>query len=235
MCAGISHLIQQLIDGLPDLISAAVDTNPMLGYGAVALVMLLENLIPPIPSEVVMPYAGYLVYAGRLQFLPTVLAGLVGTVLGAWFWYGIGRWINEERIAGWLACRGRWLGIQPDDLARSRSWFNRHGSAVVFWGRLIPGVRTLVSVPAGIEQMPQGRFLVWTTAGSLIWTMLLTLAGQAMGQAYRQVEGLLAPWAGGIKLVLEVALVCGVLVLLRAWQLRRRAAGSEGQETGGPG
>lgn len=95
-------MIQQLIDGLPDLISAAVETNPLLGYGAVALVMLLENLIPPIPSEVLMPYAGYLVHAGRLQFLPTVAAGLVGTVLGAWFWYRIGRWINEERIAGWL-------------------------------------------------------------------------------------------------------------------------------------
>ena len=96
-------MIQQLIDGLPDLISAAVETNPLLGYGAVAFVMLLENLIPPIPSEVLMPYAGYLVHAGRLQLLPTVAAGLVGTVLGAWFWYGIGRWINEERIAGWLA------------------------------------------------------------------------------------------------------------------------------------
>ena len=228
-------MIKQLIDGLPDLISAAVETNPMLGYGAVALVMLLENLIPPIPSEVVMPYAGYLVHAGQLQFLPTVAAALVGTVLGAWFWYGIGRWINEERIAGWLAGRGRWLGIQPDDLAKSRRWFNRHGSAVVFWGRLIPGVRTLVSVPAGIEMMPQAKFLAWTTAGSLIWTTLLTLAGCAMGQAYGQVEGLLAPWADGIKLALAVALVCGVVVLLRVWQLRSRAAGSADQEPGGPG
>jgi membrane protein DedA with SNARE-associated domain len=164
-----------------------------------------------------------------------VAAGLVGTVLGAWFWYGIGRWINEERIAGWLAGHGRWLGIQPDDLVRSRSWFNRHGSAVVFWGRLIPGVRTLVSVPAGIELMPQAKFLAWTTAGSLIWTTLLILAGRAMGQAYGQVEGLLAPWADGIKLALVVALVCGLLVLLRVWQLRNRAAGSEGQEQGRPG
>ena len=228
-------MIKQLIDGLPDLISAAVETNPMLGYGAVALVMLLENLIPPIPSEVVMPYAGYLVHAGQLQFLPTVAAALVGTVLGAWFWYGIGRCINEERIAGWLAGRGRWLGIQPDDLAKSRRWFNRHGSAVVFWGRLIPGVRTLVSVPAGIEMMPQAKFLAWTTAGSLIWTTLLTLAGRAMGQAYGQVEGLLAPWADGIKLALAVALVCGVVALLLVWQLRSRAAGSADQEPGGPG
>ena len=98
---------------------------------------------------------------------------------------------------------------------------------MVFWGRLIPGVRTLVSVPAGIELMPQAKFLAWTTAGSLIWTTLLTLAGREMGQAYGQVDGLLAPWAGGIKLVLEIALVCGVVALLRVWQLRSRDAGSE--------
>ena len=97
----------------------------------------------------------------------------------------------------------------------------------MLWGRLIPGVRTLVSVPAGIELMPQAKFLAWTTAGSLIWTTLLTLAGREMGQAYCQVEGLLAPWAGGIKLVLEIALVCVVVALLRMWQLRSRAAGSE--------
>ena len=121
--------------------------------------------------------------------------------------------MRSGSLAGWLA--------------RSRRWFNRHGSAVVFWGRLIPGVRTLVSVPAGIELMPQAKFLAWTTAGSLIWTTLLTLAGREMGQAYGQFEGLLAPWAGGIKLVLEIALVCGVVALLRLWQLRSRAAGSE--------
>ncbi|MEX0588754.1 MAG: DedA family protein [Cyanobium sp.] len=200
------------VDGLSDLIGAAVEANPLLGYGAIALVMLLENLIPPIPSEVVMPYGGYLVYQGRLELLPTVLAGLVGTVLGAWFWYGIGRMINEERIAQWLERRGKWLGIQVDDLARSRLWFNRHGAAVVFWGRLIPGVRTLVSVPAGIERMPQGPFLAWTAAGSLIWTLLLTLAGQALGQGYEQVKDWLDPWAQGIERGLLVALAAGVVV-----------------------
>jgi membrane protein DedA with SNARE-associated domain len=83
--------------------------------------------------------------------------------------------------------------------------------------------------------MPQAKFLAWTTAGSLIWTTLLTLAGREMGHSYGLLEGLLAPWAEGIKLVLEIALVCGVLTLLRLWQLRSRAAGSEGQEPGGPG
>ena len=213
------------VDGLSNLIGSAVEANPLLGYGAIALVMLLENLIPPIPSEVVMPYGGYLVYQGRLELLPTVLAGLVGTVLGAWFWYGIGRLISEERIGQWLERRGKWLGIQVDDLARSRRWFNRHGAAVVFWGRLIPGLRTLVSVPAGIETMPQPAFLAWTTAGSLIWTLLLTLAGQAMGKGYAQVEGWLAPWSQMIQLLAWMALGAGVVALLVKVVLARRRAG----------
>ena len=170
-----------LLQQIPSLLLAAVEANPWIGYGAIALVMLLENLVPPIPSEVVMPLAGFLIQQGKLQLLPTLLAGLIGTVLGAWFWYGIGRLINEQRLEHWLQRHGRWMGLRPEDLARSRRWFNRHGVAVVFWGRIIPGVRTLVSLPAGIELMPQPLFLAWTTAGSLLWILLLTLAGKALG------------------------------------------------------
>ena len=90
--------LSALMEKLPQLLLAAVDANPLLGYGAIALVMLLENLVPPIPSEVVMPLAGFLIQQGRLQLFPVVLAGLLGTVLGAWFWYGIGRLINEEQL-----------------------------------------------------------------------------------------------------------------------------------------
>ncbi|MBD2422103.1 DedA family protein [Cyanobium sp. FACHB-13342] len=200
------------MEGLPQLMGQAVEASPAMGYLAVGLVMLLENLIPPIPSEVVMPFAGYLVGQGRLDLVPTVLAGLLGTVLGAWFWYGIGRLIPEPRLAQWVEGQGRWLGIRAEQLARSRDWFQRHGSALVFWGRLVPGVRTLVSVPAGIERMPQGPFLVWTTAGSLVWTLLLTLAGKALGQGYERVQGWLSPWAQGIERGLGLALVAGLLI-----------------------
>lgn len=200
------------MEGLPRLMGQAVEASPAMGYLAVGLVMLLENLIPPIPSEVVMPFAGYLVGQGRLALVPTVLAGLLGTVLGAWFWYGIGRLIPEPRLALWVEGPGRWLGIRAEQLARSRDWSQRHGSALVFWGRLVPGVRTLVSVPAGIERMPQGPFLVWTSAGSLVWTLLLTLAGKALGQGYQRVQGWLSPWAQGIERGLGLALVAGLLI-----------------------
>jgi membrane protein DedA with SNARE-associated domain len=198
-------------------ILAAVEANPLLGYGVIALVMLLENVVPPIPSEVVMPLAGFLVQQGKLELVPTLLAGLIGTVLGAWFWYGVGRLINEERLEHWLRRHGRWLGLRPEDLARSRRWFQRHGVAVVFWGRLIPGVRTFVSLPAGIELMPQALFLAWTAAGSLLWILLLTLAGQALGASYGLVLQLLKP-VSSVLAVAVVALVVGLLLrqILRA-------------------
>ena len=212
------------IDALPTLISQAVATNPMLGYLAIGLVMLLENVIPPIPSEVVMPLAGFLVQQGKLGLVPAVVAGVVGTVLGAWFWYGIGRLVNEEQLERWVRRRGRWLGLQPQALAESRRWFNRHGVAVVFWGRIIPGIRTLVSVPAGIEMMPQRTFLAWTTAGSLLWVVILTLMGQALGEGYKRVAVWIEPFADLIKLLVGVAVAAGILwLLVKAIQQLRRS------------
>jgi membrane protein DedA with SNARE-associated domain len=207
--------MQDFIARLPELIGSAVEANPLMGYLVIAAVMLLENVFPPIPSELVMPLGGFFVQQGKLELVPVILAGLIGTVLGAWFWYGVGRLINEQRIEHWLERHGRWIGISPNDLARSRRWFNRHGSAVVFWGRIIPGVRTLVSVPAGIEMMPQLPFLAWTTAGSLIWIVLLTLAGQGLGEGYQRVELLIEPVTKLVKVLLVV-----VAVAAAAWVAR---------------
>lgn len=205
---------------LPDLILRAVETNQLLGYGAITFVMLLENIIPPIPSEVVMPLAGFLIHEGKLQLIPVVLAGLLGTVLGAWFWYGIGRLIHVDQLEVWLSRHGRWFGLNVNDLSRSRRWFIRHGIAVVFWGRLIPGIRTLVSLPAGIELMHQPTFLLWTTAGSFLWLMVLTLLGQTLGEGYKAIATSLNPfshWA----LSLAASAAAGA-VLWRLLQTGRR-------------
>ena len=207
--------MQDFVARLPELIGSAVEANPLMGYVVIGAVMLLENVFPPIPSELVMPLGGFYVQQGKLELVPVILAGLIGTVLGAWFWYGIGRLINEQRIEHWLERHGRWIGISPADLARSRRWFNRHGSAVVFWGRIIPGVRTLVSVPAGIELMPQLPFLAWTTAGSLIWIIVLTLLGQGLGEGYQRVELWIEPLAKLVKVLLVMAAVAAV-----AWVVR---------------
>ncbi len=214
---GLSELITQL----PELIGQAVEANQWMGYGAIFVAMFLENLFPPIPSELIMPLGGFYVQQGQLQFLPVVLAGLLGTLLGALPWYGIGRVINEKRLEVWLSRHGRWIGISPAELARSRRWFNRYGTALVFWGRLVPGIRTLISVPAGIELMPFAPFLIWTTAGSLIWTLLLTLAGLGLGEGYSNVE----LWIDPVSKVVKVGLVMAVLfalvwVGLRIWRRR---------------
>ena len=214
--------MQDFIARLPELIGSAVEANPLMGYLVIAAVMLLENVFPPIPSELVMPLGGFFVQQGKLELVPVILAGLIGTVLGAWFWYGVGRLINEQRIEHWLERHGRWIGISPNDLARSRRWFNRHGSAVVFWGRIIPGVRTLVSVPAGIELMPQLPFLAWTTAGSLIWIVLLTLAGQGLGEGYQRVELLIEPVTKLVKVLLVVAAVAATAWVARNVIRQRR-------------
>lgn len=212
--------LQQFAEALPDLIRSGVEADPRLGYLLLALAMLLENLVPPIPSEVILPLGGFLVQQGQLRMLPAVLACLAGTVLGAWFWYGVGRLVDLQRLERWIADRGGWLGLGPGALTASREWFDRHGSALIFWGRMVPGVRTLVSVPAGLERMPQLPFLAWTVAGSLLWVVALTLAGRLLGAGYGQVVTWLGPVAQGVKGTLGLSALAVVLVAL----LRRRRA-----------
>ena len=203
-----------MISNLPSLIGNAVEANQWIGYTAILLAMFLENLFPPIPSELIMPLGGFYVQQGQLQFLPVVIAGLIGTVLGAFPWYGIGRLANEERIELWQDRHGRWIGISSEELARSRRWFSRYGTALVFWGRLVPGIRTLISVPAGVELMPLFPFLIWTTAGSLIWTFLLTFAGFALGESYSNVELWIDPVSKVIKILILFGLLSGFIWLV---------------------
>ena len=206
--------ISELISSLPVLIGNAVETNQWIGYCAILLAMFFENLIPPIPSELIMPLGGFYVNQGQLDFLPVVLAGLIGTVIGALPWYGIGRLVNEERLEQWLEKNGRWIGIKPQELARSRKWFNKYGVSLVFWGRLVPGIRTLISVPAGVELMPLTPFLVWTTAGSLIWTLLLTTTGFYLGDSYGSIEKWISPFSSIFKTIIIILVLVAVLTLI---------------------
>ena len=129
------------------------------------------------------------------------------------FYWGFGR------IEKWLSRNGRWIGISSQELARSRRWFSRHGTALVFWGRLVPGIRTLISVPAGIELMPLTPFLIWTTAGSLIWTLLLTTAGLYLGESYSNVEVWIEPFSKFFKLIIVLLIVSGVVfIVIRSWR-----------------
>ena len=150
--------------------------------------MFLENIIPPIPSEIIMPLGGFFVYQQKLNFYILLFWGLLGTILGSLPWYYLGRLVNEKRLSNFLDKKGKYLGISSNDLIKSKRWFDQYGVSLVFWGRLVPGIRTLISVPAGIALMPLKKFLIWTTFGSLICVALLTYAGYLFGENYLIIE-----------------------------------------------
>jgi membrane protein DedA with SNARE-associated domain len=186
-------------------------TNTMdgLGYLGIGLLMFLENLFPPIPSELIMPLAGFTIAQGKMTFWGAVVSGVVGTMLGALPWYYIGALVGTQRLYQLADRYGKWLGLGGQDIHRASEWFERHGSKAVFLCRLVPGVRTLISIPAGINKMPLGPFLIYSTAGTTLWVLLLTYIGFVLGKNYSRVEEYLGPVS---KLVLA-----GLLLLFLAW------------------
>ena len=196
-----------IITTIPEIISDSVKNNPNIAYLIICFAMFLENLIPPIPSEIIMPLGGFFVYQGDLNFYVLVFFGLLGTVLGALPWYYLGRFLNEKKLANFVESKGKFLGINSKDFNKSKLWFDKYGVSLVFWGRLIPGIRTLISVPAGIELMPLKKFLVWTTLGSLIWVILLSLSGYVFGENYRIIETYLDNFKFFIKPLIFIVLI----------------------------
>jgi len=184
----LSSIFINLLTSIPEYISNAVETNSTVAYFTICIAMFLENIIPPIPSEIIMPLGGFFVYQQKLNFFILIFWGLFGTIAGSIPWYYLGKLVNEKRISNFLDTRGKFIGITSKDLAKSKMWFDKYGVSLVFWGRLIPGVRTLISVPAGMELMPFKKFLIWTTLGSLIWVALLTYAGFLFGENYQIIE-----------------------------------------------
>ena len=187
----MSLIFINLLTSIPEYISKAVDTNSTIAYLTICLAMFLENIIPPIPSEIIMPLGGFFVYQQKLNFYTLVFWGLFGTIAGSMPWYYLGKLVNEKRLSNFLDKNGKYLGITSNDLAKSKIWFDKYGVSLVFWGRLVPGIRTLISVPAGMELMPLRKFLIWTTLGSLIWILLLTYAGFVFGENYQIIESYL--------------------------------------------
>ena len=213
-------LFLNIITSIPEIISESVKENVNLAYFVICFAMFLENIIPPIPSEIIMPLGGYFVYQGNLNFYILVIFGLIGTVLGGLPWYYLGRFLNEKKLANFVDSKGKFIGISSRDLNKSKLWFDKYGVSLVFWGRLIPGIRTLISVPAGIELMPLKRFLIWTTLGSLIWVVLLSLLGYLFGENYRIIESYVDNFKSFIKPLLFVILILFTLKYLKNIKLK---------------
>jgi len=149
-----------------------------LGYTGVALLTFLENLCPPIPSELVIPMAGYVAAAGGRMHVGVVIAvATFGSLAGAVFWFVLGRRIGERRLRQWVERHGKWLTLSTKDVDRAQAWFERHGTTAVLVGRLIPGVRTFISLPAGFSNMGTTPFLFYSAVGTVAWTAALTYAG----------------------------------------------------------
>ena len=167
------------------------------GYIALAVLMFLENVFPPIPSELIMPFAGYAAARGEINPIGAVIAGSVGSLLGALAWYGVGYWLGAERLKNFAKRRGRWLTISESDVDHAQEWFNRYGGVAVCIGRLIPAVRSVISAPAGIAHMGLRRFLLWSSIGTVMWTSLLTALGYLLGKRFTEVDTWLQPvsWA----------------------------------------
>lgn len=180
---------------MADWISEIADA---LGYWGIALLMFLENIFPPIPSEVVMPSSGFAAEQGRLSFAGVVLAGSVGSLLGAIPWYFLGKWLGKERTRRWIENYGKWLTVRVDELDRAMKWFQRWGGIAVLVCRLIPGLRTLISVPAGIAEMPFAKFLIYSAVGTVGWTALLAWLGWLLRDNYETVGKYVTWVAAGV-------------------------------------
>ena len=218
----MSFLFLNIITSLPDLITKTVETNPSVAYFVICFAMFLENLIPPIPSEIIMPLGGFYVYQGSLNFYILVFSGLIGTVIGALPWYFLGKLLNEKKLSNFIDKKGKFVGISVEDLEKSRLWFDKFGVSLVFWGRLIPGIRTLISVPAGIELMPINKFLIWSSLGSLIWVIFLTSAGYLFGENYENI-GL---YIDNFKIILKPIFAIFILfILIRFFRNNLRTRG----------
>ena len=163
------------------------------GYLGIPLLMLGENLFPPIPSELIMPLAGFTAVRGDLNLVLVIMAGLVGSVAGTAVWYAVGLWLGMPRLKDLSRRHGRWMTLTPGELDRAQDFFLRHSRKAVFLGRPEPGLRTLISIPAGVVRMSAGRFLLYSSLGSLAWTSLLATVGYQLGAQYDVVAQWLNP------------------------------------------
>ena len=198
-----------------------VDVVERLGALGVGLLIFLENVLPPIPSEVILPFAGFTAEQGKLNAVSAWIAATVGALAGALLLYGIGAFIGEDRLRE--LSRKRWFVFFGEkDLDRGLTFFDRYGAWVVFFGRFIPLVRSIVSVPAGLDRMPLVRFIVLTAIGSGVWNAVFITAGWILGDNYDRVEKYVGPASYAVVAVLAAV---GVWLVARKLQARRDAGG----------
>lgn len=186
------------------------------GYWGVAALMLLETVFPPVPSEVIMTVAGVSAARGTMTLEGTILAGTAGAMLGNWFWYWLAIKFGEARMHVFIDKYSRWLTLDWDEVERGERLFERYGSTIVLVARMIPTLRSLISVPAGLFKMSLRRFLVFSTIGTLGWSAALAGAGYFLGSQFGDVE----QWLGPLSTAVIAAIVLTYLWRVATWKAK---------------
>ena len=196
-----------------DWISGIID---QIGYIGIAFLMFIENVFPPIPSELIMPLAGFNAAQGEMTFWGVLIAGIAGSLAGAYLWYWIGLKIGARRIKLLAAKHGRWLTVSPEEFEQAQGWFDRHGGMAVLIGRLIPTVRTFISVPAGLVHMPFIRFMIYSAIGTTVWTAFLATAGYLLESQYQRISD----WLNPVSTAVVVGIVAAYLWRVATYRKR---------------
>jgi membrane protein DedA with SNARE-associated domain len=202
--------------------------NLMDGFGpfGIAFLMFLENIFPPIPSEVIMSLAGYKAATGEMSIITVIIAGSIGSLLGIVPWYYLGYAFGEKRIVRLADRYGRWMTMSADDVEAADRWFRKYGYWAVSFGRLVPTVRTLISIPAGLSRMPFWLFMAVSAVGTVAWTAFLALAGYTLGQNFHDIESYIGPVSNAVV----IAAVLLYLYRLVTFKPSKRGSGQPADE-----
>lgn len=181
------------------------------GYIGIGLLIAIENIFPPIPSEVILTFGGFMTTYTKMNIVGVVIASTIGSVVGALVLYGVGRILNKERLEKIIASKvGKILRLKKKDIEKADYWFDTKGSYTVFFCRFIPIVRSLISIPAGMSEMPIAKFLVLTTFGTLIWNIILVILGSTMGSNWHKIVDVMSGYSkvGLVLLIIIFAIAC---------------------------
>lgn len=207
-----------------------IDIINQFGYLGVFLMILLENLFPPIPSEVILTFGGFLTTYTQINVWGVILAATAGSVIGAVVLYIIGRVLNADRLEKLLDSKlGRLLRLKKGDVKRAEKWFLKHGNKAVFLCRFIPIVRSLISVPAGAAKMQIGQFLTMTTAGTFIWNVALVFLGRAMGSAWETIVHYF-----DVYTIIAIVVIGLIIIIAAAVFIKKRFLNRDGTPSGIP-
>ena len=192
------------------------------GYFGILLLIAIENLFPPIPSEVILTFGGFMTTTSELTIFGVVLAATLGSLIGAILLYGVGRALSAERLEAIVVRYGAILRLKPEDIRKADAWFDRYGPWAVFFGRLVPVVRSLISIPAGSSGMRFTTFLLLTTIGSLIWNTALVGVGAAVGASWSTIVHYMDLYAYIVYALLALGVIAAVAWYVRNRVMRRR-------------